>query len=131
MTDDDKIRIERALRRQAEGFPLDTIDQWVLQAHERRERARRERETRVQRLDTMPVDDASALFDAEGNLNEELVDAVGYALSETSHQLRKEIDQLRAELAEQRGEPCVWRDVKAAGKVIDLPKMNWRRGNAA
>jgi len=124
------------------GLALDRDDLWCLRVHARHEQQRREQATRVQRLDTVMVDNTSELFDAEGNLNEELVDAVGYALSETSHQLRQEsraevdklqrtIDQLRAELAEQRGEPCTWRDVKAAGKVIDLPKMNWRRGNAA
>src|SRR5262245_36076544 len=139
MTEDDEERIERALRRQATGCALDVIDRWCLQAHARRERARREQETRVQPLDTVLVDDTSGLFDAEGNLNEELVDAVGYALSETSHQLRQEsraeidklqrtIDALRVELAEQRGEIFAWRDIRT-DKVIDLPK--WRRSKNA
>jgi hypothetical protein len=98
-----------------------------------------ERETRVQPLDTVLVDDTTELFDAEGNFNEELVDAVGYALSETSHQLRQEsraeidklqrtIDELRIELAEQRGEVFAWREIRT-DKVIDLPK--WRRNNNA
>ena len=134
VTEDDEERIERALQRQARGYALDVIDRWCLRAYERRERGRRERDMRVPRLDTAMVDDTSGLFDCRGNLNEELVDAVGYALGETSSQLRQEsraeidklqrtIDQLRAELAEQR-------DMKTR-KVIDLPKMNWRGGNNA
>jgi hypothetical protein len=139
MTEDDEERIDRALRKQAMGVELDSNDRWCLRAYERYERERRERETRAQPLDTVVVDDTSELFDAEGVLNRELVDAVGYALSETSNQLREEsraeidklqrtIDQLRIELAEQRGEVFAWRDIRP-DKVVDLPK--WRRNNNA
>jgi hypothetical protein len=141
MTEDDEKRIAYALRKQAAGLDLDASDRHCLRVHERWQQP----PTREQRLDSVFVE-AAPVFDSDGVLNEELVDAIGYAIGETSNLLRREfraeneklvrsvrrLHKLEKEVAELRGELRATRSMIDArsSNVIDVPRSAWRH-NAA
>jgi len=126
MTEDDE-NIQRALHKQRLGLALDAQDRWCLQAHERRER----NETRAQPLDTGLVNDTPAAFDADGILTEELADTLGYALAQVTDELRQEFQSDLNALRDQLRVTRSLVDNDRANTVVDLPKMNWHKSNAA
>jgi hypothetical protein len=137
--DDDLI--EQARVRKARGH-TNALDEWRLRAAERREERTMTRNDNALDTDPNAAEAWNDWFDARFDtaMRDKWVDSFGEALGVKAAELRAEIErlsktveQLRVELAEQRGEMRAWRDVKAAkaSKVIDLPKMNWRRDGSA
>jgi len=113
-------RIERAVRKQANGFALDTDDRWALKVHERHERERSE--TRAPKLDTVFVNDTPALFDADGVINKDLAEDIGYALAEISSELREDyttrLHKHEVTIARLEGEMRALRAVRASEAVV-------------
>jgi len=127
MTVDDERNIARALVRQEQGLALDSHDLWLLRAYERRQR----REQHDVALTDAEAAQAQIEQVACGVIDDWLLPAVEVLAEESGRsvgELERRISQLERELAELKATRPLDDD---RTKVIDLPQIAWRRGNAA
>ena len=132
MTENDRERIERALRKQAEGLTLDAHDRWCIRAAERYEWQQQRDE--AEKSDTYFVADATAeaepfILDPNDPFTAAITDAIGYALAQAEHELRQEFQRELKALRDQVRVTRTLDDDRV--NVIDLPKMSWRCRDAA
>lgn len=95
-------------------------DRWCLQVHERHKQ--RQQRGEVAKLDTLIVNDGPALFDADGIINKELADDIGYALAEITSELRADytaqLHKQEIAIARLEGEMRALRAIRANDAVV-------------
>jgi hypothetical protein len=131
---DDEL-LEQARLRAANGNDT-SLDRWRLRAAERREERTMTRDTNA--LDTSPGSAEAwnewftECFDDA--VRTRLIESIGEAMAETAAELRADyserLRELELQIARLEGELNVRRGARKSD-VVDLPKMDWRRGNAA
>jgi hypothetical protein len=129
VTEDDEI--EASLRRIANGHGNE-LDRW------RARNAERRKETKMTRnLDTGSDDAWNDWFDQrfDATMKDLWVQDIGETIAEARNDARIEfkalLHKLELEIAELRGELKGLRANAGKSEVVELPKMAWRRGDAA